>query len=126
MLVLLKPDADQREARSALSELGLWVTPLVSPGESRGLWVEAHSRAIQPGELREQSFVAEVLAPNEGRPLVSRWRGLPVQVGEVQLGWGCPSVLAAGPCSAESDEQVEACAAAVAGAGGSLLRGGAF
>ena len=46
-------------------------------------------------------------------------------VGDVRIG-GDEVIVMAGPCSAESEEQVEATAAAVKRAGAKILRGGAF
>jgi len=46
-------------------------------------------------------------------------------VGDVRIG-GDEVIVMAGPCSAETDEQVNASAAAVKRAGGKFLRGGAF
>jgi 3-deoxy-7-phosphoheptulonate synthase len=46
-------------------------------------------------------------------------------IGDVRIG-GDEVIVMAGPCSAESDEQVNATAAAVKRAGGKFLRGGAF
>ena len=46
-------------------------------------------------------------------------------VGDVRIG-GDEVIVMAGPCSAETDEQVNATAAAVKRAGGKFLRGGAF
>jgi 3-deoxy-7-phosphoheptulonate synthase len=46
-------------------------------------------------------------------------------VGDVRIG-GDEVIVMAGPCSAESDEQVQATAAAVKRAGGKFLRGGAY
>jgi 3-deoxy-7-phosphoheptulonate synthase len=48
-----------------------------------------------------------------------------VVVGDVRIG-GDEVIVMAGPCSAESEEQVEATAAAVKRAGAKILRGGAF
>jgi len=48
-----------------------------------------------------------------------------VQVGDVRIG-GQEVVVMAGPCSAETEEQVHASAAAVRRAGARVLRGGAF
>ncbi len=50
---------------------------------------------------------------------------LVVQVGDVRIG-GDAIVVAAGPCSVESREQITAAATAVRDAGATLLRGGAF
>lgn len=128
MLVLLNSPTDPRELAARLAALGLWTKPLASPtGAPRALWIEPHSQAVSLEQLRELPGVAEVLVPPQRRPLLERWRGRPVPVGSLEIGpGGSPRLLAAGPCSAESEEQVEACAAAVASAGGSLLRGGAY
>ena len=48
-----------------------------------------------------------------------------ITIGDVRIG-GDEVVVMAGPCSAETEEQVEATAAAVKRAGAKVLRGGAF
>jgi 3-deoxy-7-phosphoheptulonate synthase len=48
-----------------------------------------------------------------------------VSVGDVRIG-GDEVIVMAGPCSAESEEQVEATASSVKRAGAKILRGGAF
>ena len=48
-----------------------------------------------------------------------------ITVGDVRIG-GDEVIVMAGPCSAESEEQVEATASAVKRAGAKILRGGAF
>ena len=48
-----------------------------------------------------------------------------VRVGEAAFGDGSFSVIA-GPCAVESEDQLMACARAIADSGGQLLRGGAF
>ena len=48
-----------------------------------------------------------------------------VSVGDLRIG-GDEVIVIAGPCSAETEEQVEASAAAVSKAGAKILRGGAF
>jgi len=48
-----------------------------------------------------------------------------ITIGDVRIG-GDEVIVMAGPCSAESEEQVEASAAAVKRAGAKVLRGGAF
>ena len=51
--------------------------------------------------------------------------GSVIKIGEVEMG-GPAIVTMAGPCSVESEEQIEACAAIVASQGASVIRGGAF
>jgi len=48
-----------------------------------------------------------------------------ITIDDVRIG-GDEVIVMAGPCSAESEEQVEACASAVKRAGAKILRGGAF
>ncbi|HZI15346.1 MAG TPA: 3-deoxy-7-phosphoheptulonate synthase, partial [Myxococcus sp.] len=55
----------------------------------------------------------------------SRPEGTRVRVGAVEIG-GPGFVVMAGPCAVEGAEQVERAAAAVAGAGAHILRGGVF
>jgi 3-deoxy-7-phosphoheptulonate synthase len=77
--------------------------------------------AVQPG-------VHEVLRITEPYKLASRTfrpENSVVTIGDVRIG-GEEVVVMAGPCSAESEEQVEATAAAVKRAGAKVLRGGAF
>jgi 3-deoxy-7-phosphoheptulonate synthase len=64
----------------------------------------------------------------KGHPLATRSarpEGSRVRVGELEIG-GSEIVVAAGPCSVESEAQIHAAARAVAAAGARLLRGGAF
>ena len=70
----------------------------------------------------------EVLRISEPYKLASRTfkpEDTVVTVGDVRIG-GDEVVVMAGPCSAETDAQVEAAAAAVKRAGAKILRGGAF
>jgi 3-deoxy-7-phosphoheptulonate synthase len=70
---------------------------------------EAH-RIISPYKLASRAF----------RP-----DGTVVKIGGVEIG-GDRVVVMAGPCSVESKEQIERCAEIVAGAGATVIRGGAF
>jgi len=81
-----------------------------------------------PQLLEVQEGVHEVLRISEPYKLASRTfksDNTVVVVGDVRIG-GDEVIVMAGPCSAESDEQVEATAAAVKHAGAKILRGGAF
>src|ERR1700712_37588 len=49
--------------------------------------------------------------------------GTVVKIGSVEIG-GTKVITMAGPCSVESEEQIEMSAAAVAGAGAQVIRGG--
>jgi 3-deoxy-7-phosphoheptulonate synthase len=72
--------------------------------------------------------VQEVLRITEPYKLASRTfksENSVVSVGDLRIG-GDEVIVMAGPCSAESEEQVEATTAAVKRAGAKVLRGGAF
>ena len=72
--------------------------------------------------------VHEVVRISEPYKLASRTfkrENTVFDVGDVRIG-GDEVIVMAGPCSAETDEQVNATAAAVKRAGGKFLRGGAF
>ncbi|MBV8549736.1 MAG: 3-deoxy-7-phosphoheptulonate synthase [Acidobacteriaceae bacterium] len=51
--------------------------------------------------------------------------GTVIRIGKVEIG-GQEVIAMAGPCSVESEEQIEACAEIVATAGAKVIRGGAF
>jgi 3-deoxy-7-phosphoheptulonate synthase len=72
--------------------------------------------------------VQEVVHISEPYKLASRAfrpQGTVVRLDEIRIG-GDEVIVMAGPCSAESEEQVHATAAAVKRAGAKVLRGGAF
>ena len=72
--------------------------------------------------------VQEVLRITEPYKLASRTfrqENTVITIGDLRIG-GDEVVVMAGPCSAETEEQVEASAAAVKRAGAKVLRGGAF
>ena len=72
--------------------------------------------------------VQEVLRITEPYKLASRTfkpENTVITIGDVRIG-GDEVIVMAGPCSAETDEQVETTTAAVKRAGAKVLRGGAF
>jgi 3-deoxy-7-phosphoheptulonate synthase len=86
------------------------------------------NRLGDPRLLEVLDGVQEVLRITEPYKLASRTfhpENSIVNVGDVRVG-GDEVIVMAGPCSAESDEQVEAAASAVKRAGAKVLRGGAF
>ena len=86
------------------------------------------NRQFDPGLIQVLDGVQEVLRITEPYKLAGRTfkkENTVINVGEVRIG-GDEVVVMAGPCSAESEEQVEAAAAAVKRAGAKVLRGGAF
>jgi 3-deoxy-7-phosphoheptulonate synthase len=81
-----------------------------------------------PQLLEVQEGVQEVLRITEPYKLASRTfkpENTIINVGDLRIG-GDEVIVMAGPCSAESEQQVETTAAAVKRAGAKILRGGAF
>jgi 3-deoxy-7-phosphoheptulonate synthase len=86
------------------------------------------SRSFDERLIQVMDGVHEVLRITEPYKLASRTfkpEQTVVSIGNVRIG-GDEVVVIAGPCSAESEEQVEAAAAVLARAGAKMLRGGAF
>ncbi len=86
------------------------------------------NRAFDARLIEVMDGVHEVLRITEPYKLASRtFKPEPtvVSIGGVRVG-GDEVLVIAGPCSAESEEQVEAAAAVLAKAGAKMLRGGAF
>jgi 3-deoxy-7-phosphoheptulonate synthase len=85
-------------------------------------------RQFDPRLLEVMDGVQEVVRITEPYKLASRTfkrENTVVVIDDLRIG-GDEVVMMAGPCSAETEEQVEATAAAVSAAGAKVLRGGAF
>jgi 3-deoxy-7-phosphoheptulonate synthase len=86
------------------------------------------NRQFEPALIEVMEGVQEVHRITEPYKLASRSfkpENTVITIDDVRIG-GDEVVVMAGPCSAETEEQVEACAAAVKHAGAKVLRGGAF
>jgi 3-deoxy-7-phosphoheptulonate synthase len=86
------------------------------------------NRQFDPRLLEVLDGVQEVLRITEPYKLASRTfrpENTVITIDDLRIG-GDEVVVMAGPCSAESEDQVEATAAAVKKAGAKVLRGGAF
>ena len=86
------------------------------------------NRAFDPRLVEVLDGVHEVLRITEPYKLASRTfkpENTVVAIGDVRVG-GDEVIVMAGPCSAETEEQVEATAAAIKRAGAKVFRGGAF
>jgi 3-deoxy-7-phosphoheptulonate synthase len=86
------------------------------------------NREGDPRLLEVLDGVQEVLRITEPYKLASRTfkpENSVITVGDVRIG-GDEVIVMAGPCSAETEEQVEAAASAVKRAGAKILRGGAY
>ncbi len=129
MVIVMKERATDEQVNAVVAqllEMGFDVhrsqaqsrTMIGAVGEGNG---DTQLIAIQDG-------VQEVLRITEPYKLASRTfkpENTVVAVGDVRIG-AEEVIVMAGPCSAESEEQVEATAAAVKRAGAKVLRGGAF
>ncbi len=86
------------------------------------------NRQADPRLVQVLDGVHEVLRITEPYKLASRTfkpENTVITIGDLRIG-GDEVIVMAGPCSAETEEQVEATAAAVKRAGAKVLRGGAF
>ena len=86
------------------------------------------NREFDAGLIEVMDGVQQVMRITEPYKLASRtFKPTPtvVALGQFRIG-GDEVIVMAGPCSAETEEQVDAAAATVARAGAKMLRGGAF
>jgi 3-deoxy-7-phosphoheptulonate synthase len=130
VIVIFRRDATEDQIQGAVRKIeSLGYTPHLSRGALKTICgVTGDDRAIADSEFDQLPGVENVvrvlkpykLASREFHPDPTR-----VQVGGVSIGSGTFTVIA-GPCSVESEEQVEGTAALVAGLGLRLIRGGAF
>ncbi len=129
MVVVMQERATEAQIQAVIAqliEMGFDVHR--STGSSRTVIGAVGDGTGDPQLLEVQDGVHEVLRISEPYKLASRTfkpDNTVVVVGDVRIG-GDEVVVMAGPCSAESDEQVEATTLAVKRAGAKILRGGAF
>lgn len=123
MLITVKPGSDAARVARELAARGLWVRRL--EGASVHFLVESHSAQVDPASLRDVPGVADVAVAASPHPLLDAMPRT-VTVRGIALGAGAAPVLMAGPCSIESEEQIDLVASQVAAAGARLVRGGAF
>ena len=126
MLVALTQDADPKAVQQALMARGLWIAATMRDLDGRHITyrIAPYSGQVDPNELRGIAGVAAVLLPAPEHPRMDR-QGPQVDVGGVVIGGDQP-VFMCGPCSVESEAQIDAIAARVATHGVQFLRGGAF
>ncbi|MEQ1871386.1 MAG: 3-deoxy-7-phosphoheptulonate synthase [Vicinamibacterales bacterium] len=119
-------DAQVEQVVARLVEMGMDVHR--STGEQRTVLGAVGQGQPDTARLEMMDGVKEVVRITEPYKLASRtFRAEPtiVTVGDVRIG-GDEVIVIAGPCSAESEPQVRAAAAAVKRAGAKIFRGGAF
>src|SRR6185503_14429363 len=129
MVVVMQERASEAQIEQVvkrLVEMGMDVHR--STGVTRTVLGAVGSGHPDPGLIEMLDGVHEVLRITSPYKLASRtFKQEPtvITVGDVRIG-GDEVIVMAGPCSAESEPQVHAAAAAVRRAGAKILRGGAF
>ena len=130
MIVLMKPEATVAELSAVLRhcrDMGLKAVPSHGTGRNSVGVINA-DRATDLESLSDLPGVDRISPVSAAFNLVGReFQSEPtvIPVGDVNIGGG-EFVVMGGPCSVESKEQIESCAAAVASSGGRILRGGAY
>jgi 3-deoxy-7-phosphoheptulonate synthase len=129
MVVVMEEHATETQIQSVvaqLTEMGFDVHR--STGATRTVIGAVGGGIGDPQLIGVQEGVHEVLRITEPYKLASRTfkrENTIITIDDVRIG-GDEVIVMAGPCSAESEEQVESAAAAVKRAGAKVLRGGAF
>jgi 3-deoxy-7-phosphoheptulonate synthase len=129
MVVVMSERASEAQIDSVISrliELGMDVHR--SSGVTRTVLGVVGAHKIDPELIGILDGVHEVLRISEPYKRASRTfkpEDTVVSIDDVRVG-GDEVIVMAGPCSAETEEQVHASAAAVKRAGAKILRGGAF
>ncbi len=130
MVVVMQERASEDQIEKVVAHLvALGMDVHRSTGVSRTvLGAVGDDRRLDPRLVELLEGVSEVLRVTEPYKLASRAfkpEGTVVTLGDVRIG-GDEVIVMAGPCSAESEEQVNTTAAAGKKAGAKVLRGGAF
>ena len=130
MIIILKRHADQQAVKDLCRELeGRGLSIHESQGaETHILGLVGDTKSIAESWLRASPVVEDVRRVSEPYKKANRKfhpEDTVVDVSGVKVGGGSFAVIA-GPCSVESESQIETVAAAVQTAGAKLLRGGAF
>ena len=126
MLVTVNQHADPEQVQAELRGLGLWPKRLESRDGPPTLLIAPHSSAVSVDTLRAVTGVQDVHTARSPHPKLDQCVAQSVALGNTRLGPKEAPVLMAGPCSVESEEQINRAAQMVADAGGKLLRGGAY
>ena len=131
MLIVMHPHATKEEIDAvvaAVKTMGLIAESI--PGSLRtAIGVLGNQGYVDDSTIRNLPGVRETIHVSKPYKLASRDfhpQATIVDVAGVRFGNGLQPVMIAGPCSIESDEQMQAAAAAVKAGGGQMLRGGAF
>jgi len=132
VIIRIAPGADPAVIKRELVGRGLWPVQMEGDGEVY-FSIRPHSAAVDPASLRSIRGVSSVVVQASEHPKVDAQPPL-VEVAGIRFGIQLassgesqtPPVLMAGPCSVESEAQIQASAEAAARAGARFLRGGCF
>ncbi len=130
MLVVMQenaPEADTEAVINRLVEMGFTVHRSTGVRHTL-LGGVGPMDDFDPAVLEVMASVKEchrIVSPYKLASRHFRPDGTVVKIGKVEIG-GSKVVSMAGPCSVESEEQIEESAALVAAAGAEIIRGGAF
>jgi 3-deoxy-7-phosphoheptulonate synthase len=131
MIVVMQPDASHEDVENVIARIREHqLVGHISEGENRTV-IGVVGGTIQPelsGELESLSGVERTVRISKPYKLVSREfhpQRTIITVGDVQIG-GDETIVIAGPCSVENEDQILRTAHGVREAGAKLLRGGAF
>ncbi len=130
MVVVMKENASEEQIQKVIARLvemnfdvhrstGVSKTVIGAIGDKRG---------VDPRTIEVMDGVHEVLRITEPYKLAGRTfhpEDTVIRIKDVEIG-GSEVIVMAGPCSVESEEQINTIAAAVKKAGAKILRGGAF
>ena len=130
MIIVLKPGAPESERRKLKEMLlreGFQINEIV--GVNMTIYgVIGDTSTFDPKRITVNDYVEKVMRVQEPFKRANRMfhpENTVVNVGGVEIG-GKKLAVIAGPCSIETDEQMNSVAKAVKEAGATLLRGGAF
>ena len=131
MLVILHPNCTIEEVAAVEDTIrNMGYVPIPVPGPSRtAICVTGNKGTVDASPLSRLSGVVDTIAVTKPYKLVSREtqpEDTVVAIGDVRVGGDAAPVLIAGPCSVETEARTLAIAEAVAEAGASLFRAGAF
>jgi len=126
-VITLREGADADKVRRTLVGLGLWVSPLQGQGNAQPaqLLIHEYSAAPDPAKLLAIEGIAAIAASASAHPRLDAQPPVVVVAGH-SIGQGLPPTWMAGPCSVESEAQIEGLAERLARMGVHFLRGGAY
>lgn len=130
MVIVMSPQASEEQVQTVIEKLSEHDLDVHrSTGKSRTILGVIGTRIeIDPRDLELVEGVSEVIRVTEPYKLASAtWQPEPtiLDIRGVKIGGG-HFVVMAGPCSVESEEQIQTIAGIVSKAGARILRGGAF